>query len=128
MGYLEDYDGKKFLFLVDRAKDMIVSGGENVYPAEIENVIYQLPQVKMCAVIGIPNEKWGEAVTALVIPKQGASITEEEIIKYCGEHLAGYKKPKQIIFKDEFPLSPQGKILKKELRKEFWGDTDRQIA
>jgi acyl-CoA synthetase (AMP-forming)/AMP-acid ligase II len=128
MGYLKDYDGKEFLFLVDRAKDMIVSGGENVYPAEIENVIYQLPQVKMCAVIGIPDEKWGEAVTVLVIPKQGASITEEEIIKYCGDHLAGYKKPKQVIFKDDFPLSPQGKILKKELRKEFWGEADRQIV
>lgn len=128
MGYLKDYEGMEYLFLVDRAKDMIVSGGENIYPQTIENVIYQLPQVKMCAVIGVPNEKWGEAVNALVILKQGESISEEEIIKYCGEHLAGYKKPKKIYFRDEFPLSPQGKILKRKLKKEFWGDSDRQIS
>ena len=127
VGYLKEIAGMDYLFLTDRAKDMIVSGGENIYPTEVENVIYQIEDVKMCAVIGIPDKKWGEAVLALIVPKLGAVLTEEQIIAYCGEHIAGYKKPKRVIFKDDLPISPQGKILKKELRKEFWKEEERLI-
>ena len=127
MGYLKEIDGREYLFLTDRAKDMIVSGGENIYPKEIENVIYQINGVKMCAVIGIPDKKWGEAVLALVVAKKGASLTEEYIINYCGEYLASYKKPKKVIFRDTLPVSAQGKILKRELRKEFWKEEERLI-
>ena len=127
MGYLKEIDGRDYLFLTDRAKDMIVSGGENIYPKEIENVIYKINGVKMCAVIGTPDKKWGEAVLALVVAKKGASLTEEYIINYCGEYLASYKKPKKVIFRDSLPVSAQGKILKRELRKEFWKEEDRLI-
>ena len=127
MGYLKEIDGREYLFLTDRAKDMIVSGGENIYPKEIENIIYKINGVKMCAVIGIPDKKWGEAVVALVVPKKGAVLNEEQIIDYCGEYLAGYKKPKKIIFRDDLPVSAQGKILKRVLREEFWKGEDRHI-
>ncbi len=127
VGYLKEIDGREYLFLTDRAKDMIVSGGENIYPKEIEHVIYQIEGVKLCAVIGIPDEKWGEAVVALVVPKKGAILKEEQIINYCGEYLAGYKKPKKVIFKDDLPVSAQGKILKRVLREEFWKGKERQI-
>ncbi len=127
MGYLKEIDGREYLFLTDRAKDMIVSGGENVYPAEVENVIYQLNGVKLCAVIGIPDKKWGEAVIALIVPKKGASLTEEQIINYCGEYLANYKRPKKVVFKDDLPVSAAGKILKRVLKEEFWKGKERQI-
>jgi len=127
VGYLKEINGKDYLFLTDRAKNMIVSGGENIYPKEIENVIYQLDGVKMCAVIGVPDEKWGEAVVALIVPKDGANLKGEQIIHYCGEHLAGYKKPKKVIFRDDFPVSAQGKILKRELKDEFWKGKERLI-
>ncbi len=127
MGYLKEIDGREYLFLTDRAKDMIVSGGENIYPKEIENVIYQLDGVKMCAVIGVPDDKWGEAVVALIVPRKGASLKEEQIINFCGESLASYKKPKNIIFRDDLPVIAQGKILKRELKKEFWKEKERLI-
>ncbi len=127
VGYLKEINGKDYLFLTDRAKDMIVSGGENIYPKEIENVIYQIDGVKMCAVIGVPDEKWGEAVVALIVPKEGANLKGEKIIHYCGEHLAGYKKPKKVIFRDDLPVSAQGKILKRKLKDEFWKEQERLI-
>jgi len=127
MGYLKEINGREYLFLTDRAKDMIVSGGENIYPKAIENVIYQLDGVKMCAVIGVPDDKWGEAVVALVVLKDGANLSEEQIINYCGEYLAGYKKPKKVLFRDALPVSAQGKILKRKLREEFWKDKERLI-
>ncbi|TFG23866.1 MAG: hypothetical protein EU529_06075 [Promethearchaeota archaeon] len=127
VGYLKEINGKDYLFLTDRAKDMIVSGGENIYPKEIENVIYQIDGVKMCAVIGVPDEKWGEAVVALIVPKEGANLKGEKIIHYCGEHLAGYKKPKKVIFREDLPVSAQGKILKRKLKDEFWKEEKRLI-
>ena len=127
VGYLKEINGKDYLFLTDRAKDMIVSGGENIYPKEIENVIYQIDGVKMCAVIGVPDKKWGEAVVALIVPKEGANLKGEQIIHYCGDHLAGYKKPKKVIFRDDLPVSAQGKILKRELKDEFWKGKERLI-
>jgi acyl-CoA synthetase (AMP-forming)/AMP-acid ligase II len=116
-GYLDD-DG--FVFLVDRVKDMIITGGENVYSAAVENVIYQHPDVHECAVIGIPSEQWGEAVHAIVVAETGRRIDTQELLAHCREHLAGYECPKSIdVRADELPKSGVGKILKAELRKQY---------
>lgn len=116
-GYL---DKQGYLFIVDRIKDMIVTGGENVYSAEVENVILRHPQVAMCAVIGIPHAQWGEAVHAIVVCKPGSALTEEALRSYCREHIAGYKCPKRVTFREAMPLSGAGKILKRELRDPYW--------
>jgi long-chain acyl-CoA synthetase len=124
-GYLDE-DG--FLFIVDRVKDMIVSGGENVFSAEVENVIYQHPEVDQCAVIGIPSEKWGEQVHAIVVPKPETTPTEESIVSFCREQIAGFKCPRSVSFREEpLPLSGAGKILKTELRAPFWEGVDRAV-
>ena len=112
-----DEDG--FYFIVDRAKDMIVTGGLNTYPAEIENIIFTHPDVAQAAVIGVADEKWGEVVTAVVAPKPGMIIIEEELIKFCREKLADYKTPKKVIFVDELPMTSSGKILKRQLREQY---------
>lgn len=116
MGFVDE---EGFLYIVDRKKDMIISGGVNVYPREVEEVLYQHPAVLEAAVIGVPDAKWVEAVRALVVLKRGAASTEAEIIGFCGERLAGYKKPKPVEFWDELPKSPAGKILKRELRARY---------
>lgn len=116
-----DEDG--FLTIADRIKDMIVSGGENVYSGEVENALYQHPGVGQCAVIGIPDEKWGEAVHAVIVPKDGASLGEDDLLAHCRERIAGYKCPKGFTFRTEsLPTSGTGKILKYELRAPFWDD------
>jgi acyl-CoA synthetase (AMP-forming)/AMP-acid ligase II len=113
-GYM---DQEGFVYLVDRIKDMIVSGGENVYSAEVENAIVSHPAVAQCAVIGVPHEKWGEAVHAVVVVTPGCSVTLEEIQAHCRESIAGYKCPRSISLVDVLPLSGVGKVLKTELRK-----------
>ena len=113
------HDEEWYFYVVDRKKDMFISGGENVYPAEIESVIYKHPAVHMCAVIGIPHEKWGEVGKACVVLKQDAMATEEEIIEFMRGHLARYKVPKSVAFLSELPISAAGKILKRELRDQF---------
>ena len=124
-GYLDE-DG--FVFLVDRLKDMIVTGGENVYSAAVEHVIYQYPSIHECAVIGIPSEQWGEAVHAIVVGKPGSSVDEAELLAHCRRHLAGYECPKTIEVRDaELPKSGPGKILKSELRKPYWHGLERSI-
>ena len=110
-------DEQGYLFIVDRLKDMIVSGGENVYSAEVENVLAQHPAVALCAVIGVPHEQWGEAVHAVVVRKPGAQVDAEQLRRYCREFIAPYKCPKTVEFRDELPLSAAGKVLKRELRK-----------
>ncbi|KJZ46213.1 long-chain-fatty-acid--CoA ligase [Pseudomonas fluorescens] len=110
-------DEQGYLFIVDRLKDMIVSGGENVYSAEVENILSRHPAVAMCAVIGVPHEQWGEAVHAVVVCKPGAQADEEQLRLFCREFIAGYKCPKSVEFRDELPLSAAGKVLKRELRK-----------
>lgn len=110
-------DEQGYLFIVDRLKDMIVSGGENVYSAEVENVLARHPAVALCAVIGIPHEQWGEAVHAVVVLKPGAQADAEQLRLYCREFIAGYKCPKSIEFRNELPLSAAGKVLKRELRR-----------
>ena len=114
LGYLDE-DG--FVFIVDRSKDMIITGGENVYSTEVEDVVYTHPAVAEAAVIGLPDEKWGEAVTACVVVRSGLSLSEGELIAHCRERLAPYKCPKTVSFKTALPKSAAGKILKHELRK-----------
>ena len=124
-GYMTD-DG--FVYVVDRVKDMIISGGENVYSAEVENTIYQHPAVAECAVIGIPSERWGEAVHAIVRLKDGAAADAEELIAHCRQLIAGFKCPGSVIFHDApLPLSGAGKILKTELRKPYWEGREKQV-
>jgi long-chain acyl-CoA synthetase len=125
IGYM-DADG--FLFIVDRANDMVISGGENIYSAEVERVIYQHPAVAMCAVIGVPHEKWGETVHAVVVPKQGHTVSDGEVISFCRQHIAGYKCPRSVEIRSEpLPLSGAGKILKRELRLPFWQGRTRLV-
>ncbi len=124
-GYM-DQDG--FVFVVDRMKDMIVSGGENVYSAEVENALAQHPAVMASAVIGIPSAEWGESVHAVVVGKPGAGATAPELIAHCKTLIAGYKCPRSVEFRDALPLSGAGKILKTELRKPFWEGQQRQVG
>ena len=124
-GYIDE---EGFLFIVDRVKDMIISGGENVYSAEVENAIYQHPAVNQCAVIGIPHEKWGEQVHAIVVPHEGQSVSEDELIEHCKSLIAGFKCPRSASFQAEpLPLSGAGKILKTELRKPYWPEGERAV-
>jgi fatty-acyl-CoA synthase len=118
-GDIVEYDDEWYFYVRDRKKDMFISGGENVYPVEIENVLYKHSAVLMCAVVALPDEKWGEVGKACVVLKPGQSATEEELIALMHEHLARYKVPKSVTFMDALPLSSMGKILKRELREEF---------
>jgi len=122
-GYLRD----GFLFIHDRVKDMIVSGGENVYPAEVENVLMGHDEVADCAVIGVPDERWGETVKAIVVPAPGSDPSTADLIAYCKERLAGYKCPTSVDRTDAIPRNPSGKILKTELRKPYWEGRERFV-
>ncbi|MBA4417112.1 MAG: o-succinylbenzoate--CoA ligase [Syntrophus sp. (in: bacteria)] len=118
-GDLGKFDKEGFIYIVERKNDMIISGGVNIYPREVEEVLYRHPAVSEVSVIGIPDEHWGEVVKAAVVLKPGASATEADLIAFCGANLAGYKKPKTVDFWKELPKSPQGKILKKDIRKSY---------
>jgi acyl-CoA synthetase (AMP-forming)/AMP-acid ligase II len=121
-------DDRGFVFIVDRLKDMIVTGGENVYSAEVENAVQLHPAVAACAVIGIPSDKWGELVHAVVVVKSGASVTVEEIQEHCKTLIANYKCPRSVSLADALPLSGAGKVLKTKLREPYWAGYDRRIA
>jgi len=124
LGYLDD---ESYLFLVDRLKDMIVSGGENVYSTEVEEVLYRHPMVLEAAVFGIPDEQWGEAVYAVVVPR--GEVTVEELTAHCKDHIGGYKVPKGIELRgDPLPKSGPGKVLKRELREPFWEGRDTRVS
>ncbi|HEY8336329.1 MAG TPA: fatty-acid--CoA ligase, partial [Tardiphaga sp.] len=117
-GYMDE---EGYVYLVDRMKDMIISGGENVYSIEVENVVAQHPAVAQCAVIGIPDPQWGETVHAIVIAKAGAQLNAAELVAFCKDRIAGYKCPRSVDVRAEpFPLSGAGKVLKRELRRPFW--------
>ena len=123
MGYMDE---NGYLYVVDRLKDMIVSGGENVYSAEVENALAQMPQVFMSAVIGVPDAQWGERVHAVVHLREGASVTEADVIAHCKGLIAGYKCPRSVEFRDALPMSAAGKLQKFQLRAPFWeGAPDR---
>lgn len=124
-GYMDE---RGYVFVVDRIKDMIISGGENVYSAEVENALARHPSVAACAVIGVPDERWGERVHAVVVPQAGHAVTADEVREFCREHIAAYKVPRSVDFVDELPLSGAGKILKRELRRGYWPTGSRQVS
>ena len=123
-GDLAKWDAEGRLYIVDRKKDMIITGGENVYSREVEEVLYQHPAVAEAAVVGVPDVHWGENVVAVVQLRPGATATPEELIALCRSQLAGYKKPKQVVFRDELPKTASGKILKRDLRAELTAPSD----
>ena len=125
MGYMDE-DG--YLFMLDRKADMIVTGGENVYPKEVEDVLYEHPAVSMAAVVSAPDEKWGERVQGVVVLKPDQQVTEKELVDFCKEKLGGYKCPKSVVFWDAIPTTPIGKILRKDVKKKFWEGHDRSIG
>ncbi|HEX5506245.1 MAG TPA: fatty acid--CoA ligase, partial [Thermomicrobiales bacterium] len=114
------FDADGYLYIYDRVKDMIVSGGENIYPAEVESALYGHPAVADVGVIGVPDDRWGESVKAVVVLKPGAAATAEELVAYCRERIAHYKAPKTVDFVDALPRNPSGKILKRVLREPYW--------
>ncbi len=116
-----------YLYIHDRIKDMILSGGENIYPAEVESAIFGHPSVADVAVIGVPDDRWGEAVKAIVVKKAGAEVTAEEIIEFARARIAGYKAPRSVDFVETLPRNPSGKILKRELRTPYWEGRKRQV-
>jgi acyl-CoA synthetase (AMP-forming)/AMP-acid ligase II len=120
-----DADG--YIYVQDRIKDMIISGGENVYPAEVENVLFSHPAVADAAVIGVPDQQWGESVKAMVVLKPGATATAEEIIEFCVGRIANFKRPKSVDFVTTLPRNPTGKVLKRELRKPYWEGRERAV-
>ncbi|MCZ6635178.1 MAG: AMP-binding protein [bacterium] len=124
IGYMDE---KGYLFIMDRSKDLIISGGENIYPREIEEVIIQHPAVREVAVVGAPDPQWGEAIKAIVSTVPGETVTEEELIDFCKDHIASFKKPKSVDFVDELPKNNYGKILKRELRAEYWKGRERKV-
>ena len=124
MGYL---DADNYLYLVDRKIDMVISGGVNIYPAEIEATIHEHPAVLDVAVIGVPNEDWGEELKAVVQLKTGAQTSADDLIIFCTQRLADYKRPRSVDFVDELPRNPSGKLLKRELRTRYWGEAGRRI-
>jgi acyl-CoA synthetase (AMP-forming)/AMP-acid ligase II len=124
MARLEE-DG--YLTVVDRREDTIISGGENVYPQEVEEVLYGHAKVLECTVFGIPDEKWVEAVCAAIVVRPGCEVTEEEIMDYCKINLAAYKRPKRVQFMESLPKTPSGKIQKQKLRELHWRGTGRKI-
>ncbi|MGI8815248.1 MAG: AMP-binding enzyme [Pseudonocardia sp.] len=121
-----DADG--YIYVTDRMKDMIISGGENIYPAEIERVLAEHPTVGDVAVIGVPDDRWGEVPKACVVAAPGATVDSAELLAYCREHLAAYKCPKSVDVLGELPRNPAGKILKRDLRAPYWEGRDRQVV
>lgn len=122
------FDENGYLFLLDRSKDVIISGGNNVYPREVEEVLVQHPDVANAVVIGIPDTYWGEAVHAVVIREPGTDVSAQALVEFCGEHMAGYKKPKGVDFVSEFPVSGYGKVLRREVRSRYWKEGSGQIG
>ena len=126
-GDMGRYDERGYIYIVDRKKDMIISGGENIYPREVEEILYQHPFIQEAAVIGIPDTYWVERVHAVVVLREGAGVTPEEIMEFCKKRIARYKAPKSVELVTALPKTPSGKILKRELREKYWEGLDRKI-
>jgi acyl-CoA synthetase (AMP-forming)/AMP-acid ligase II len=121
-------DDEGYLYICDRKNDMIISGGMNIYPAEIEAALEQHPDIYEAAVFGIPSEEWGETVHATVVPRPGSSLSADDVTVFSREHLAGYKTPRSIAFTGELPRTGSGKVLKRVLRAPFWAQDDRRLG
>jgi long-chain acyl-CoA synthetase len=121
------FDDAGYVYIVDRKNDMIISGGKNIYPREVEEIIYTHPAVLEAAVIGVPDDYWGEAVKAIVVLKDGMTATGEEIVGLCKQSIASYKKPQTVDFVQELPKSPTGKILKRVIREQYWKDQKSKV-
>jgi acyl-CoA synthetase (AMP-forming)/AMP-acid ligase II len=121
-------DEEGFFYVVDRAKDMIISGGFNIFSFEVERAVLEHPAIQDCAVVGVPHDRWGEAVTAVVQLKSGESLDEDDLIAFCRERVGGMKAPKQVVFVDDLPRNANGKILKREVRERFWVGQGRRVA
>ena len=126
-GDLATWDEDRYVYIVDRSKDMIISGGENIYSVQVEEAIASHPAVLECAVIGVPDDEWGESVKGFVVLKPGQEATEAEIIDRARQHLASYQKPRSVEFVSELPKASTGKILKRELRRPYWEERDRNV-
>ena len=124
-GYLDE---EGYLYIKDRIKDMISSGAENVYPREVEDVLFEHPAIADVAVIGVPDERWGERVHAVVVLRDGASASGEELMEFCKGRIAGFKRPRSVSFEDELPRTASGKVRKQELRADAWADHDRSVG
>ncbi|MEK9870703.1 MAG: AMP-binding protein, partial [Gammaproteobacteria bacterium] len=126
-GDIATWDEEGYISIVDRSKDMIISGGENIYSTQVEAAIHKHPGVLECAVIGVPDDEWGEAVKAVVVMKPGETASEADIIAAARQHLASYQKPRSVDFVDSLPKAPTGKILKRELRTPYWEASSRNV-
>ncbi|WP_130906468.1 AMP-binding protein [Pseudomonas sp. Sample_16] len=126
-GDLATVDDQGYVFIVDRKKEMIISGGFNIYPTEVEQVLYNLPQVFEAAVVGVPDEQWGESVRAVIVLKPGTALSELEVIEHCARNLAGFKKPRAVDFVSELPKNPNGKVVRRLIRDAYWQNCDRRI-
>ena len=120
-------DEEGYVYILDRKKDIIISGGENISGREVEDIIYAHPAVLECAVIGVPSEQWGEEIKAIVVLKPGVSVTPDEIMEYCKDKMAGFKRPKSVEIWSELPKNPTGKVLKMELRGKYWAGRERRV-
>ena len=122
------FDSDGYLYIHDRLKDMIVSGGENVYPAEVENALFDYLDIIDLAVIGVPSKKWGEAVKAIIVLRPGADFNEKDFIAYAKTKIAGYKCPKSVDIVNALPRNASGKVLRRQLREPYWRDSERQVS
>jgi acyl-CoA synthetase (AMP-forming)/AMP-acid ligase II len=121
-------DDEGYLYIQDRVKDMVVSGGENIYPRVVEEVLSKYPAIAEVAVIGVPDEQWGETLKAIVVLRQGMSATDDEIIEFCRGKLGGFERPRSVDFVDSLPRTPSGKVLKRVLREPYWAGQSRHVA
>ena len=121
-------DEEGFLYIHDRVKDMIVSGGENIYPAEVENALMSNEEILDAAVVGVPDDKWGESTKAFVVLSEGSTLNSEDIISYTKSKIASYKCPKSVEFIEMLPRNPSGKVLRRELRAPYWEGKDRGVS
>jgi long-chain acyl-CoA synthetase len=121
-------DDEGYLFVEDRIKDLVVSGGENVYPGIVEGVLFEHPGIAEAAVIGVPDVRWGEAVKAVVALRPGVSCTQEEILDFCRPRLGGFERPRSVDFVDALPRTATGKVLKRVLREPYWAGHDRRVS
>ena len=126
-GDLAKVDEQGYLYIVDRKKEMIISGGFNVYPTEVESALYSHPSVYEVCVVGVPDDKWGEAIKGVVVLKNGERISEVDLIEHCTQSLAKFKKPQSIDFVDELPKNPNGKIVRRIVQEKYWQGKERKV-